>query len=231
VATFVIAQANEGLYVLASAAQVVFTRAAVGENPLDVAVARVEDVALGSVIAIAFLLLVPVSHGRRLARDLAAYADATATWIDAVAGLAAGGHPSGWKEMRRGVRDARVHVQQGLDLRTIEPWGPGLSTARGTAAFLHIHEVARSTAAVERALKHGEPAGPGAGDMARATSATLRATGSALRGGGAGPAPSAPVPTPSPECGVVVTLLASGAAHAAAALDAVTSADTPAHRA
>jgi hypothetical protein len=182
-ATFVIAQVNEGLYVLAVAVETVFTRAVVGEDPVSAAVARVEDVALGSLIAIAFLVLVPISHGRRLARDLAAYTAATAAWIEAVGSLARGEDPKGWKRLRQDVRDARVHVQHGLDLRTIEPWGPGISAARGAGIFTRVHEVARVAAAVERALKHGEPSGPQAPDLAGEAAATLRTTAGRLRSG------------------------------------------------
>jgi uncharacterized membrane protein YccC len=180
-ATFVIAQANEGLYVLAGSVQTIFTRAAVGEDPVVTAVARVEDVALGAAIAILFLLLIPVSHGRRLARDLARYTDATADWIDAVAGLAAGQHPKGWKDMRNEVRQARVDVQQGLQLRVIEPWGPGLSATRAESAFTHVHEVARVAATTERALKHGETISAQSAELAQAAASELRATSDALR--------------------------------------------------
>jgi hypothetical protein len=180
--TFVIAQANEGLYVMAVAVETVFTRAVVGEDPISAAVARVTDVALGSAIAIAFLVLIPISHGRRLAHDLADYTDATAAWIGAVGALARGEDPKGWKRLRQDVRDARVHVQHGLELRVIEPWGPGITASRGEGVFTRVHEVARVAAAVERALKHGEPSGPGAPDLAGDAAATLRRTAMGLRG-------------------------------------------------
>ena len=227
-ATFVIAQANEGLYVLASAAQAVFTRAVVGEVPVDVAVARIEDVALGSAIALAFLLLLPITHGRRLARALAAYAETTATYAQAVGGQLAGRRPQGWSAMREEMRDARVQVQHGIDLRRIEPWGPGLSVERGSAAFAHLHEAARFTAAAERALRHGEPADADDAALAQQTARVLHATAETLRS--RGKAMNAPFPAgEAPAAGDIVSvLLDDAAAQAQAALDAVTR--TPANR-
>jgi len=221
-ATFAIAQANEGLYVLASTAQVVFTRAVVGEDPVSAAVSRIEDVALGSAIAIAFLVIVPISHGRRLARDLAAYADATATYVHAVARQLAGEQQAGWQSIRKDVRDARVHVQQGIGLRTIEPWGPGLSAERASAAFTHMHEAARSTAAAERALQHGEASDAEDAELADRTAGTLRAAAATLRNRGKAfrsPVPSLKPPEASDEVSV---LLRDAAAEAQAALESVT---------
>jgi hypothetical protein len=223
--TFIIAQANEGLYVMAVAVETVFTRAVVGEDPITAAVARVQDVALGSAIAIAFLVLVPISHGRRLAADLAAYADATGAWIGAVGSLAGGADPKGWKRLRQDVRDARVHVQHGLELRVIEPWGPGISAARAEGVFTRVHEVARVAAAVERALKHGEPSGSEAPDLAREASATLLRTAGELRGRRVPKEPSEVRLTPSlagePASDLVTPLLRHATDEAGAALSAL----------
>jgi uncharacterized membrane protein YccC len=219
VATFAIAQANEGLYVMASAAQIVFTRAVVGDEPIAVAVARVEDVALGVAIAVAFLLLLPISHGRRLARDLADYAEATASWLGSVAGLD-GARTIDPASQRQRVREARVHVQRSLELRTIEPWGGGLSPRTGAAVFLHLHEVARTVVAAERATEHGDSFAPGTRSRAEDVAAALRGTAATLRGHPPAAAPAAGRGLPSEGTGLIADLMADAAVEARSALTA-----------
>jgi uncharacterized membrane protein YccC len=182
VGTYMIATVNEGLYVMTTAMVALFSRSILGENPVDAATSRVLDVAVGAAIAIAFLVLVPVSHGRRLARDLAAYSQAVGAWLEAIAELASGANPPREKVLRREMRQARVLVQHGIELRTIEPYGRGMSPGRAGQLFSQVHEAARSAAAAERALKHGQPTGPGSEVLARDAAATLHLLAQGLRG-------------------------------------------------
>jgi uncharacterized membrane protein YccC len=216
-ATFAIAQANEGLYVVSSAAQIAFTRAVVGEDPVAVAVARVEDVALGVAIAIAFLLLLPISYGRRLAQDLADYAEATASWLAAVAGLP-DADPEERADRRRRVRLARVNVQRSLELRTIEPWGGGLSPRSGAAVFGHLHEVARTVVTAERAIEHGEWVDPRARSGAEQAAAALQNTAAALRGRPHSPPPRTAMATAGEGSDHVAGLMDEAVTEARAAL-------------
>jgi len=216
-ATFAIASVNEGLYVMTVSMVTVFTLSVVGEDPATVAVDRIVDVLLGCVLAIAFLVLVPVTHGRRLARDLADYADATATWMDAVAARADGATPRGGKAMRRSVREARVAVEHGVELRVVEPQGPGMSAVLAEKIFDGLHTTARVGVAVDRALKHGETTGPTSGELARSTARTLRQLAETVRD----PAAAQP-PTTSPisvdEDDDIAVLLAHGYRSSQAAL-------------
>lgn len=182
VAAYVIATVNEGLYVMATALVVVFSRAVLGESPVDAAAARVIDVVVGCVIAIAFLTLIPVSHGRRLTRDLAAYCTATADWLQAVGVLAAGRNPPGEQLLRQSMRAARVRVQHGIELRTIEPFGPGMPARRAQQLFTLVHDCARAAAAAERTLKHGGTTGPASRVLAQDAAQTLRQLAIALSG-------------------------------------------------
>ena len=182
IATYVIATVNEGLYVMATAMVVLFSRAVLGDDPVDAASARVLDVAVGSVIAIAFLTLIPISHGRRLAGDLAAYCTTTAAWLQALGVLASGTNPPGEKQLRQSMREARVLVQHGVELRTIEPLGPGMSARGADHLFTQVHNCARAAAAAERTLKHGATTGPASRELADDAADTLRLIAAGLRG-------------------------------------------------
>jgi hypothetical protein len=182
IVTYMVASVNEGLYVMATAMYALFSRAVLGEDPVAAASARVLDVVVGSVIAIAFLVLVPVSHGRRLAGDLAAYSAATADWLEAIGTLSTGERPTGEKALRQSMRQARVLVQHGVELRTIEPMGPGLHARRGELLFAQVHEAARAGVAAERALQHGESTGAASEVLARDAAESLRLLATGLRG-------------------------------------------------
>lgn len=229
-ATYVIATVNEGLYVMTTAMVALFSRSILGDDPLDAAASRVLDVAVGAAIAIAFLVLMPVSHGKRLARDLAGYSEAAGAWLAGIAELASGANPPREKALRRQMRQARVLVQHGIELRTIEPVGGGMSARQAEQLFSRIHESARSAAAAERALKHGQPTGPGSAVLARDAAATLQLLAQGLRG------QSLPHPLPDPppvtgEPGDTVLMLlrrSDDLAHAAVAALRGASAPTPA---
>lgn len=214
IATYMIASVNEGLYVMTTAMYALFSRAVLGESPVEAASARLLDVVVGSVIAIVFLVLVPVSHGRRLAGDLAAYSSATADWLEAIGMLSTGERPTGEKALRQSMRQARVLVQHGVELRIIEPIGPGLPARRGELLFAQVHEAARAGVAAERALQHGESTGPASQALARDAAEALRLLATGLRG-----APlEHPLPTP-PEVAVgpddVIAVLLQHADHVA----------------
>lgn len=175
-----IVSVNEGLFVVAMTVQTVFTRAVVGEDPMAAARLRMVDVLLGCVIAVILLVIMPIGHGRKLSADMSAYALSTADWVEAVTEIARGKHPQHLTRLRRSMRDARVQVQHGLDLRVIEPLGPGLSAERGLIVFTRVHDCARAVAAAERSLKHGDPTGSASVAMAEDVAATLRVVGEAL---------------------------------------------------
>lgn len=171
---------NEGLFVVVMTVQTVFSRAVVGEDPMAAARLRMVDVLLGCTIALMLLVMMPLSHGRKLSRDMSHYAAATAAWVDLVGGLARGEEVHGLTETRRDMRNARVAVEHGLDLRVIEPLGPGLSAEQGHVVFTRVHDCARAVAAAERSLKHGDPTGPASAAMAADVSETLRVVATAL---------------------------------------------------
>ncbi len=214
IATYMVASVNEGLYVMVTAMYALFSRAALGEDPVQAASARVLDVIVGCAIAIAFLLLVPVSHGRRLAGDLAAYSSATADWLESIGTLSTGEQPTGEKSLRQSMRQARVLVQLGVELRTIEPIGPGLPADRGELLFARVHEAARAGVAAERALRHGEQTGHASQVLATDAAESLRLLATGLRGQPLDP----PLPTP-PEVAVdpddVIAVLLQHADHVA----------------
>ncbi len=180
-AAFAVTSANEGLFVIAITLQTVYTRAMVGEDPVHVAQTRLLDVLLGCLIAMILLLALPLKQGRILARELAEYATATADWLQLVSNRAAGNKPAGMKKARRRMRQCRVSVQHGLDLRTLEPLGAGMSAWRGQTVFARIHDCARASAAALLSLGHGgttSDVGVAAADHA---STTLQATAHVLR--------------------------------------------------
>jgi hypothetical protein len=217
ISAYMIASVNDGLYVMATAMYALFSRAILGDSPIDAASSRLLDVAVGSAIAIAFLLLVPVSHGRRLAGDLASYAEATADWLGAVGALASGGRFQRRRSQRQAMRQARVLVEHGIEMRLVEPIGPGLSARRADQVFTLVHEADRAGAAAERALRHDEATGPPSEALAHDAAATLRRLATHLRGR----PPESPLPPPldlevDPDDVVAVLMLyADHVAHAA----------------
>lgn len=156
--TFAITSANEGLYIIVITIETVFTRAVVGEDPVSVAIDRVQDVTLGCAVAIVLLLALPLRHGRRLRKEMSEYAEATAEWLDAVAKLckgAKGGKVKRNKALHRRMTAARANVQHGLDLRQVEPLGPGMPPWLGQNLFTLIHDSERASVAAEVSLRHG----------------------------------------------------------------------------
>ncbi|HEX6888513.1 MAG TPA: FUSC family protein [Candidatus Nanopelagicales bacterium] len=229
-ATYVIATVNEGLYVMTTAMVVLFSRSILGDDPLHAAASRVLDVAVGAAIAVVFLVLIPVSHGRRLAKDLAAYSEAAGAWLVAVAELASGANPRREKALRREMREARVLVQHGIELRTIEPYGGGMSARHAEQLFSQVHEAARSAAAAERALKHGQATGPGSEVLALDAAAMLQLLALGLRGDPLRHPPPNPPAVPVEPEDIVMLLLhrTDDLAHAAVASLSATSTPTPA---
>ncbi len=180
--TFAVTAANEGLFIIAITVETVYTRAAVGENPMAAAQSRLLDVLLGCGIAVAMLLILPLKHGRRLRRELHDYALATADWLDEVARLAGGKKAKGFKKLHRRVRLTRVNVQHGLDVRKVEPLGAGLPPWWAHRFFGHIHDVERVAVAAETSLNHGADQTKCAKKLARVAAADLRAAADALYG-------------------------------------------------
>lgn len=176
-----VTSANEGLFIVAVTVFTVFTRAAVGENPVQVAETRLLDVLAGCVIAVLLLFLLPLRQGRLLGRQLSEYAEATADWLAAVAQHAAGKKPKGMKKRRRAVRRARVEVQHGLDIRRIEPLGPGVSAWRGQIIFSRIHDAGRAATAAQVSLAHGAKPDSCASEAAEHAAAVMRCTARELR--------------------------------------------------
>ncbi len=182
--TFSITSANEGLYIIAITVETVYTRAVVGEDPTAVAIERVTDVLIGCAIAIVLLLLLPLRHGRRLRREIAAYSDACADWIESLASLAKG--KSSKKAVRRKHRAmvaARAVVQHGIDVRQLEPLGPGLRAWLAHNLYTLIHDTARACGAAQRQLAENASSGNlgKAAKSARFTAANLRGVAALLR--------------------------------------------------
>lgn len=183
IATFMVTAANEGLYIIAITIETVFTRAVVGEDPMEVVISRVGDVLLGCALAVVLLLMVPLRHGRRLRHEIADYADATADWVEAVGRLSNG--QTTVKKVRRRHRamvSARATVQHGLDVRRVEPLGPGLSPWLAYHLYTSIHDASRACVAAEMTLRHGVAGSPAATVSAGRIVANLRYVAAILHG-------------------------------------------------
>lgn len=173
-AVFMVTSANEGLFIVAMTIFVVFTQAAVGEDPIAVATARVVAVLIGCALAVVLLALVPLRQSRRLRPDLAEYARATARWLDGVSAEAEHqkfAHP---KKRRRQMRRARDTAQHHLDIRSIEPLGRGLPSWLGHSLFHGIHDTERAATAAESALTLGDEGGPTGAELGAQAAAELR---------------------------------------------------------
>ncbi|MFI0432543.1 MAG: FUSC family protein [Candidatus Nanopelagicales bacterium] len=179
--TFAITSANEGLYIIVITIETVFTRAVVGEDPVSVAIDRVQDVTLGCAIAIVLLIALPLRHGRRLRSEMADYANATADWLDAVAKLCKSGKEKRHKALHRQMTSARANVQHGLDLRQVEPLGPGMPPWLGQNLFTLIHDAERASVAAEVSLRHGAKGSKGARKAATRAAQDLREAAIALK--------------------------------------------------
>lgn len=171
--TYVITSANEGLFVIAITIETVFTRAVVGENPIEVATSRMVDVLLGCAIAVLLLLVMPLRHGKKLRYELAEYARISSNWLLSVADLAETGTASGWKKHHRRLRLARVSVQHGLDVRRVEPLGKGIPAWLAADIFNSIHDTERLAMAAEASLRHGGAPDAQAAGFARSAAADL----------------------------------------------------------
>lgn len=164
---FVVTAANEGLFVIAITVFTVFSRAVVGEDPLTVATSRMFDVLVGCAIAVLLLLLIPLKDARMLRHDLAAYARTTAEWLDGVALRCEGNSMSHPKRRRRAMRQSRADVQHRLELRQLEPIGPGLPLWYGHSLFHGIHDCERAGTAAVTLLDQSVPPGEHAAQLAR----------------------------------------------------------------
>lgn len=180
-AVFMVTSANEGLFIVAMTIFVVFVQAAVGEDPLEVAKARVVAVLIGCALAVVLLLLVPLRQGRRLRPDLAEYATATAKWLDGVAREAAHQDFPKPKKRRRKMRRARTTAQHHLDIRKIEPLGKGMPVWLSHAIFHGIHDCERAGTAAEAALRQGDTGGAHSVALGAHAAEELRAIADLLR--------------------------------------------------
>ena len=180
-AVFMVTSANEGLFIVSMTIFVVFVQAAVGEDPLEVAEARVVAVLIGCVLAVVLLMLVPLRQGRRLRPDLAEYATATAKWLDGIAREADQQDFPRPKKRRRKMRRARTTAQHHLDIRKIEPLGRGLPVWLSHAIFNGIHDCERAGTAAEAALRQGDSGGSHGVELGAQAAAELRAVADLLR--------------------------------------------------
>jgi hypothetical protein len=223
-AAFAVTSANEGLFVVAITLQTVYTRAMVGEDPVHVAQTRLLDVLLGCLIAVILLLALPLRQGRILAREMADYAAATADWLHIVSLRAQGQKPAGVKKTRRRMRQSRVSVQHGLDLRTLEPLGAGMSIWRGQTVFARIHDCARAGTAAMLSLGHGAAASELGGQAAARASATLQVTARVLRHRNGEKVDPPPIASDQP-CDDIAELLQRAEQEARSALHAASAAN------
>lgn len=180
-AVFMVTSANEGLFIVAMTIFVVFVQAAVGEDPLEVAEARVVAVLIGCLLAVTLLLLVPLRQGRKLRPDLADYANATAKWLDGIAREADQQDFPKPKKRRRQMRRARTTAQHHLDIRKIEPLGKGMPVWLSHAIFHGIHDCERAGTAAEAALRQGDTGGHYGVELGAHAAAELRAVADLLR--------------------------------------------------
>ena len=215
VATFAVTAANEGLYVIAITVETVFTRAAVGEDPIAAATTRMFDVFLGCLIAVVLLLVLPLRHGRRVKRELRDYAAATSEWLAALAVLAGDGNVKGLKKRHGRMRVARVGTQHSLDVRKVEPLGSGIPPWWGQNLFSQVHDVERSAGAAEASLLHGATPTARAAEFARRAGADLAAVVDILDG--LPPTPPIEFPDEPKDLSDIESLLALAAREAAGA--------------
>lgn len=185
-ATYSVTSANEGLYIIAITVQTVFTRAVVGEDPTGVAIERVTDVLIGCAIAVALLLILPLRHGRRLRREVSAYADASATWIEALAdGTKGKARTKQIRKYHRTMVGTRAVVQHGIDVRQLEPLGPGLRPWLAHNLYTLIHDATRACGAAEFPTQTEDGSSQPTSDQvrrsARFTAANLRGVAALLR--------------------------------------------------
>ena len=218
VATFAVTAANEGLFVIAITVETVFTRAAVGEDPIAAATTRMLDVFLGCLVAVVLLLVLPLRHGRRVKHELRNYAAATSDWLAALAVLAEGGNAKGLKKRHGRMRVARVGTQHSLDVRKVEPLGSGIPPWWGQNLFGQVHDVERTACAAEASLLHGATPSPQAAEFARQASADLAAVVAILQGDPAPPSDdSSEEPSDLSDLSDIEALLAVAAREAAGA--------------
>jgi len=172
-AAFMVTSANEGLFIVSMTLVVVFTRAAAGEDPVTTAIVRTEDVIIGCLIAVTLLYLVPVRRARRLARDLAHYADSTAALLAEVERLCRGKRVRHPKRLARQVRTARTVAQGDLDVRKVEPLGKGLPVSTAQRVFAGVHDCERLSTAALMGLRHGDEPGDEGSTLAKRAAAAL----------------------------------------------------------
>lgn len=221
VTTYIVTSANEGLYIIAITIETVFTRAVVGEDPVGVAISRVTDVLLGCALAVVLLLVVPLRHGRRLRHEIANYADATADWVECVARLSEGRiTPKKVRRRHRAMVSTRATVQHALDVRRLEPLGPGLPPWLAYHLYTSIHDASRACVAAEMTIRHGVPTTDAAAASARRTVANLRFVAATLHGTApAGQPPESAPPDATDSADDVARLLGIAERESAAAAD------------
>ena len=155
IAALVLVEVNQGLYVLAVAFWVILTLSLLGESPTEVALERFGDTLLGCSLAILLVMLLPMRSVYTLRDELQSYAQACASWLHALADLVAGEPSANSLALHRRMLRMRVPVQHQLEIREVEPVGPGISRTDGKLMFDRIHRVERAAGAVEALVRHG----------------------------------------------------------------------------
>ena len=155
IAALVLVEVNQGLYVLAVAFWVILTSSLLGQSPTAVALERFGDTLLGCTLAILLVMILPMRSVYTLRDELQRYAEACAGWLHAVAELVAGETNTDTVTLHRKMLRMRVPVQHQLEIRELEPVGPGISRTDGKSMFDLIHRVERAAGAAEAMVKHG----------------------------------------------------------------------------
>ncbi len=156
-------------------------------EPEQLAFARWVDVLVGCVIGTAFAFAVPLWKRESLAANTAAYADAVATWMSAIA-IAVRADPAERPVALEAVRDAGARARDGrqvvvtaFNTALLEPPTKQFNTGAIGVVLSWIRRSSDAGIAAETILRHNWPATSRGAELADATASDLRQSAIVMR--------------------------------------------------
>lgn len=184
VEAYTFAQVNNAIMVGSMTMLIVSLLSLAGNDPMPLAVARLQDVLLGCVVGSVFAFVIPIWTRDQLIERVAGYARASAAWITSVAQSTQAADQDALALMRSRAREARAAgkaAEANLETALLEPATKRVDTGKLSLVIAWTRRANEAGVSAEVLLRHGVAAGPLATEYAIRAATELVAAGAELQ--------------------------------------------------
>lgn len=175
---YTFAQVNNAIMVGSMTMLIVSLLSLAGNDPLQLATARFQDVLIGCLVGTLFAFAIPIWTRSQLTGRVAAYARASAAWMTTVAASTAQFDEDAVLLMRSRAREARATgkaAEANLETALLEPASKRVDIGRLSLVIAWTRRANEAGVAAEVLMRHGSLPGPLATDYATQAAMELTA--------------------------------------------------------